>query len=72
MNEGDTVNLNATGTDPEGGLLTYAWDFDYDGQTFDTDASTQSASFPTDDGPSDSRTVAVQVTDDKGDGDGYG
>jgi hypothetical protein len=66
VNEGDPVNVSATGTDPEGGPLTYAWDFDYDGHTFDTDASTQSASFPTDDGPSDSRTVAVQVTDVQG------
>ena len=63
VNEGDTVDVSATGTDPEGGPLTYAWDLDEDG-SFD-DASTQSTSFPTDDGPSDSRTVAVQVTDDE-------
>jgi hypothetical protein len=64
VNEGDSVNVSATGTDPENGALTYAWDLDGDG-AFD-DASTQSASFTPDDGPSDSRTVEVQVTDDQG------
>jgi hypothetical protein len=72
VNEGDTVNVSATGTDPEGGALTYAWDLDNDGsfetpgQDLDNDGSLDDASFSPDDGPSDSGTVAVQVTDDQG------
>ena len=63
VNEGSSVELSATGNDPENGTLSYAWDFDNDG-AFD-DASTQNATFTHDDGPA-AKTVKVQVTDDKG------
>jgi Ca2+-binding RTX toxin-like protein len=59
VNEGNSVTLNATGTDPEGQSLTYAWDLDNNG-TFET--SGQSVSFIAADGPA-TPTVKVQVTD---------
>ncbi|MEN6571547.1 MAG: PKD domain-containing protein [Anaerolineaceae bacterium] len=60
VDEGSTVTLNATGLDPEGSTLTYAWDLDNDG-TFETPG--QSVSFTnTVDGPA-AFTVKVQATD---------
>jgi hypothetical protein len=62
--EGSTVTLSATGSDPEGNAVSYAWDLDGDG-TFET--SGQSVDFsaaallaPT------SVEVKVQVTDEGG------
>lgn len=60
--EGISITLTATGSDPENGLLTYAWDLNNDG-TFETPG--QSVSFTGTDGPS-GHTVAVEVTDDGG------
>ena len=60
--EGSTVTLAATGSDPEGGPLTFAWDMDGNG-LFESPG--QSVSFGADDGPA-TRTVAVQATDDHG------
>jgi PKD repeat protein len=62
VNEGSAVTLAATGTDPENGPLTYAWDLDNNG-TFETPG--QSASFAGVDGPA-THTVSVQVTDNGG------
>jgi hypothetical protein len=62
--EGGSAVLSATGNDPEGGALTYAWDVDGDGsftapgQTYTFDASRL-------DGPSGA-SIAVRVTDDAG------
>jgi hypothetical protein len=62
VNEGSSVTLTATGTDPEGGPLTYAWDLDDDG-TFETPG--QSVTFGGMDGPA-TLAVKVQVTDNVG------
>jgi predicted extracellular nuclease len=62
VNEGSSVTLTATGTDPEGQALTYAWDLDNNG-SFETPG--QSVSFTGVDGPAN-LTVDVQVTDNGG------
>ena len=62
--EGGSVPLSASGTDPEGGTLTYAWDLDDNG-SFETSGQSPAFSAASLDGPS-SRTVHVQVTDDGG------
>jgi hypothetical protein len=62
VDEGSTVTLTASGTDPEGGALSYTWDLDGNG-TFET--AGQSVSFSPDDGPS-TPLVKVRVTDDVG------
>jgi hypothetical protein len=64
VGEGGSVQLTASGTDPENGQLTYAWDLDGNG-TFETPGQTATFSAAGLDGPS-SQTVAVQVTDDGG------
>jgi predicted extracellular nuclease len=60
--EGSSTTLSASGTDPEGGPLSYAWDLDGNG-TFETPG--QSVTFSPDDGPT-TPTVKVQVTDNGG------
>src|SRR3989344_758838 len=62
VNEGETVQVAATGSDPENGPLTYAWDLDNNG-TFEILGQTVTFSATNLDGP-DSKIITVQVTDD--------
>lgn len=72
LDEGDSVPLDGSGSsDPDGDLLAYEWDFDFDGSTFQVDASgsaTPSFSAAGFDGPG-TITVAVRVTDPDGESD---
>ena len=65
------TTFTASGYDPEGTPLTYEWDWDFDGVTFDVDhtnAAGEAAQTTITglDGPSN-RTIAVRVTDGRGD-----
>lgn len=66
--EGDTVNLDGSGsTDPGLDALTlFEWDFDYDGVTFTVDATGQTATTVYPNGPA-AYTVGLRVTDEDGD-----
>ena len=67
--EGGLVALDASASsDPEqtdNNTLTYEWDFDYDGLTFDVDATGMSPDFSASmiDGPA-TQTIGLRVTDD--------
>lgn len=68
VDEGGNVTLSGSNSsDADGTIVTYEWDFDYDGQNFNPDASGSSATFSAAglDGPT-MRTVALRVTDDRG------
>jgi hypothetical protein len=66
VDEGSIMSLDGSASsDPDGDPITFEWDFDYDGITFEVDASgtpTPSFSAATLDGPG-SVTVAVWVSD---------
>ncbi len=64
VGEGGAVGLSATGTDPEGGALAFAWDLDDNG-TFETAGQTASFSAAGLDGPSNA-IVKVRATDQGG------
>jgi hypothetical protein len=60
--EDGSVQVSATGNDPENGNLTYAWDLDDNG-SFETPGQSVTFSAAGLDGP-DTRNINVQVTDD--------
>ena len=62
--EGGSVQLSATGTDPNNDPLSYAWDLDNDGE-YETAGQSVTFSAADLDGPA-SQTVGVQVMDDGG------
>jgi hypothetical protein len=66
VDEGGSVQLTATGSDPDEDPLSYAWDLDNDGE-FD-DATGAEVTFDASDldGPLDPVTVTVQVSDPDG------
>jgi hypothetical protein len=64
VSEGGSVVVTATGNDPEGGPLTFAWDLDNNG-TFEKHGHTVTFSAVGLDGPS-ARTIGVQTTDSGG------
>jgi len=60
VGEGKTISLNATGADPEGAQITFAWDLDNDG-TFET--AGQTVNFTANVNAPAALTVKVKVTD---------
>ncbi len=64
VDEGGSVVLNGSGSDPDGDVLTYAWDLDNNG-TFETPGQSVTFSAAGMDGPS-TKTVGFRVCDDKG------
>jgi PKD repeat protein len=66
-NEGARITFNGTATDPSSfDTLTYAWDFDYDGRNFNTDATGPTASTIYPNGPAN--VVAALRVRDKDEG----
>jgi chitodextrinase len=66
VDEGNLVTLDGgKSKDPDGNIVQYEWDFYYDGKTFVTDATGQTAGDSYPDGPATIIT-ALRVTDDKG------
>jgi PKD repeat protein len=65
--EGDDVNLNGSNSTDPGSrdTLTFEWDFNYDGNTFNVDASGQNVTTSYPDGPA-TYTVTLRVTDSDG------
>jgi len=64
VDEGSTVQLHGTGTDPYGGAITYTWDLDNDG-IYDTPGQDVYFSAASIAGP-DTRTVNLKVTTSNG------
>ncbi len=62
--EGGSVTVTATGNDPDGDALAYAWDLDNDG-TYETAGQSATFSAAAIDGPA-TRTVGVKATDQSG------
>jgi hypothetical protein len=64
VNEGGSVVVTASGSDPEGGALSFAWDLDND-STFETAGQSATFSAATRSAPG-TYTIRVQVTDNGG------
>ena len=68
VNEGAALTMSSAGSsDPDGSISSYAWDYNYDGVSFDVNATGASPSFSAAaiDGPT-TRTIALRVTDNQG------
>ncbi len=64
--EGSQVTLNGRNSkDPDGQIVKYEWDFNYDGRTFIVDATGKRVDTSYTDGPATVK-VALRVTDDEG------
>jgi uncharacterized delta-60 repeat protein len=64
--EGSKLTLTGVKSmDPDGSIVSYEWDFNYDGNSFDVDATGMQVDFPTINGPG-MYTVALRVTDNLG------
>ncbi|MEM8679962.1 MAG: Ig-like domain-containing protein, partial [Planctomycetota bacterium] len=66
--EGQSVSLDASASsDADGSIVSYEWDFNFDGATFDVDASGAIVSFSATglDGPT-TRSIGLRVTDNQG------
>jgi len=66
-NEGESTTFDASGSsDPDGSIVSYEWDWDYDGSTFTVDESTTSSTTNHTFSTFGDKTVALRVTDDNG------
>jgi uncharacterized delta-60 repeat protein len=66
VNDLTRLSLSGAGSsDADGSIVSYEWDFNYNGSTFDVDASGLTVQFPMLDGPA-TRVVALRVTDEDG------
>jgi hypothetical protein len=64
---GANITLNGAGSrDPDGALVSYEWDYDYDGVNFTVDAIGATPAFAASSLVGTQRTVALRVTDDGG------
>lgn len=61
---GQSVSFTGSGASTTDAITGYAWDFNYDGTTFDTEATGANTSHTFD--AADTYTVALKVTDDDG------
>jgi hypothetical protein len=65
VNEGSSITLSGSGADIDSTIVSYEWDLDYDGVSFQSDLVGQNPNYNSIDGPL-SRTIALRVTDDGG------
>jgi VCBS repeat-containing protein len=66
VNEGSQISLSSAGSeDLDGSIVSYEWDYDYDGSNFDVDATGASPTYSGIDGPT-TKTIALRVRDNDG------